>query len=133
MKRLLYIFAVFAALCACSDTKPEWQAALAAQKYYTFLAEGSATRFLEGKAGIDSLPDDYCEQLLKAVEQYHAEIQQKHGGLRQILISDNTLSGSDTLGTLPYVKAFLILCYNDTTQEEIVVPMVQENGTWRMK
>jgi len=121
-----------ALLLACSGVTREWEAATAAQKYYELLSKGDAVRFMEGKAGVDSLPADYCEQLLKAVEQYQSEIQQKHSGLREVRISDNG-GQADTLQNHPYVKAFLILCYGDSTEEEVVVPMIEEHGTWRMK
>lgn len=118
---------------SCSGDSREWQAATAAQAYYEQLAQGNAVRFLEGKAGVEQLPADYCEQLLKAVEQYHEDMQEKHGGLSHVRISDNTLLLADTAKVQPVVKAFLILCYSDSTQEEIVVPMVEAGGEWRMK
>lgn len=121
-------------LAACTGVTPEWKAALAAQSYYECLAKGDAVRFMEGKAGIGGQPASYCEQLLKAVEEYHAVIQQKHGGLAGIRISDNTTLLADTMHAASVVNAFLILCYRDSTQEEIVVPMVQDGeGEWRMK
>ena len=35
--------------------------------------------------------------------------------------------------TLQQMQVFLILQYADSTQEEIVVPMVEHNGRWQMK
>jgi hypothetical protein len=32
-----------------------------------------------------------------------------------------------------YTNVFLVLCYGDSTNEEIVVPMVEREGRWRMK
>ena len=133
MRRLFYILAVFAVCCACSGVSREWQAATAAQQYYNYLAEGDAVRFLEGKIGIDSLPADYCEQLLKAIEQYRDDMQQKHNGLVSVLISDNTDQKADTTQANAEVMAYLILCFGDSTREEIVVPMVEADGQWRMK
>lgn len=122
-----------ALLLACSGVTREWQAATAAQKYYELLSKGDAIRFMEGKAGVENLPADYCEQLLKAIENYHKDIQEKHGGLNDVRISDNTSLLADTTHVEQEVKAFLILCYGDSTQEEIVVPMVEVDGEWRMK
>ncbi|MBQ2208508.1 MAG: hypothetical protein II404_00910 [Prevotella sp.] len=133
MKHLLFILAIFAVCCACSGDSRERQAAIAAQQYFNHLTEGDAVRFLEGKIGIDSLPADYCEQLLKAIEQYRDDMQQKHGGLVNVLISDNTDQKSDTAKANPEVLAYLILCFGDSTQEEIVVPMVEADGQWLMK
>ena len=134
MKHLLYILSAVAVLCACSGVTPEWQAATEAQKYYEYLAAGDAVRFLEGKAGSSELPAAYGNQLLKAVEQYQEDIKQKHGGILSVRISENSGTPADTAHAASVVKAFLILCYADSTQEEIVVPMVQvDEGEWRMK
>jgi len=32
-----------------------------------------------------------------------------------------------------YTSVFLVLCFGDSTNEEIVVPMVEREGRWRMK
>ncbi len=136
--RFVFGFVVsFLLLCACSGVTEEWQAASAAKDYYDCLVEGNTTGFLEGKAGIDDLPDAYAEQLLKAVEQYQADMQQKHGGLREVRIVDNHYLNDhqdmyrDT--TLHYIYAYLLLCYGDSTQEEITVPMVKQDDKWHMK
>ena len=130
MKRLFYILMAFVALCACSGSTPEEQAAKAARAYYTHLADDRPMEFLEGKAGLDSLPGDYCDQLLKAVQQYMADMVEKHGGLCEVSISNN-VGRRDTSLHLTY--AFLLLHYADSTQEEITVPMVNVDGDWLMK
>ena len=35
--------------------------------------------------------------------------------------------------SLHVVNVFLMLCFGDSTNEEIVVPMVDVNGSWWMK
>ena len=123
-------------LCACSGVTAEWQAVCAAKNYYDCLKDGNAVGFLEGKVTIDSLPSDYCEQLLKAVELYQSDLQQKHGGLQEVRISEEHYindkeSFCDSVLHLTY--AYLILCFGDSTQEEITVPMVKKDGDWRMR
>ena len=123
-------------MVACSEGTPAWQAASEARQYYSCLVDGNATGFLEGKAGVGSLPDDYCEQLLKAVERYRADVEARHGGLREVRIADSHYAdGGEALcdTTLGVTYAFLILCYGDSTQEEITVPMVERDGRWLMK
>ena len=134
--KILCILFTITFLCACSDVSPEWKAASAAKDYYDCLKDGNAIGFLEGKVAIDSLPADYGEQMLKTVEQYQADLQQKHGGLREVRISEEHYSNTqescrDSVLHLTY--AFLILCFGDSTQEEITVPMVEHNGQWMMK
>ena len=115
---------------SCGETSPEQQAAEAAQTYYNRLLEGFPDGFLEGKAGYDRLPADYRQQLVKANEQYMQDMQQHHEGLHAVAVSPN-VGRCDS--TLHLVYAFLLLSYNDSTQEEITVPMVEVNGEWKMK
>ena len=114
-------------LVSCGSTTPEQQAAESAKACYDFLIEDDAVRFLECKAGADTLSADYGEQLLTAVRQYQHDIKQKHGGLREVRIADDQ-SAFNT-----YQQSTLILCYTDSTQEAIAVPMVERDGRWLMK
>jgi len=113
---------------ACANPSPEELASMAAKGYYTHLVQGEYEAFLEGKDGADSLPDDYREQLLTSYRQFMAQQNRDHHGILDIRISNAT---TDT--TLSYTNVFLVLCFGDSVNEEIVVPMVERNGSWRMK
>ena len=115
-------------LAACSQLSREQQAALAAEGFYSHLVAGEYELFLEGKAGADSLPGSYREQLLEGYQQFMDKQQRAHGGIREVRVSN---ARKDTL--TDYTTVLLLLCYGDSTQEEIVVPMVERNGRWRMK
>ena len=130
MRRLLYIVIAFLILAACSETTPEQRAAEAAKFYYDRLLEGYPEGFLEGKADIDSLPSDYCEQMVGVFRKYISDLQQQHGGISEVRISPQVARRDSTLN-LTY--AFLLLCYQDSVLEEITVPMVEVNGEWRMR
>ena len=124
---LITHFSLLILFLSCSSTPPEQQAAESAKACYELLIEDDAVRFLECKVGTDTLSADYGEQLLEAVRQYQRDIQQKHGGLREVRISDDQSAfETSQLSTL-------ILCYTDSTQEAIVVPMVERDGQWLMK
>ncbi len=129
MRKLLYVFVAMLAL-GCSSAHPEEAAAEAAKTYYKLLADGSPDRFLEGKIGADSLPEGYCQQLLEVYRQYLSDIQEKHGGFKEITVSPN-VGRRDTALNLVY--AFLLLSFNDSIEEEITVPMVEQDGQWLMK
>ncbi len=129
MRKCLIIFIshCLISLASCSSTPSEQQAAESAKAYFDFLLEDDAVRFLEYKAGVDSLSADYGEQLLEAVRQYQRDIQQKHGGLREVRIADDQSTFNVSQ------QSTLILCYNDSTQEAVTVPMVERDGQWLMK
>ena len=128
MKHLLFIVLVFLALCACSSPTPEEMASLAAKGYYEHLLKGEYDKFLEGKAGSDSLPEAYREQLLAGYKQFMAQQNSQHNGINDIRVINamrNTI--------LNYTNVFLMLCFGDSTNEQVSVPMIEHNGSWRMK
>ena len=128
MKHLLFIVLVFLALCACSSPTPEEMASLAAKGYYEHLLKGEYDKFLEGKAGSDSLPEAYREQLLAGYKQFMAQQNSLHNGINEIRVIN---AKRDTI--LNYTNVFLMLCFGDSTNEQVSVPMIEHNGSWRMK
>ena len=124
----LFTFLLFALLFACSVASREEMASIAAKGYYTHLVNGEYEAFLEGKDGADSLPDGYREQLLTSYRQFMAQQNRDHHGILDIRVSNAV---TDT--ALQYTNVFLVLCFGDSVNEEIVVPMVERNGSWRMK
>ena len=128
MKHLFWAWLVLIAVCACSGPTPEELASLAAKGYYDHLVREEYNLFLEGKSGADSLPADYSEQLQVTYRQFMAQQEALHHGIREVRISR---AMRDTV--LNSVNVFLVLCYGDSTNEEIVVPMVEQAGSWRMR
>ena len=127
--RLIALFALTLLLSCSSSLSPEQQAALAAEGYYRHLLAGEYEQFLQGRVGTDSLPGAYREQLLTGYLQFMAQQQDKHGGITAVSVSSVRTDSLDA-----YTSVFLLLCYGDSTQEEIVVPMVDAgDGRWRMK
>ena len=128
MKYLLFIVLVFLALCACSSPTPEEMASLAAKGYYEHLLKGEYDKFLEGKAGSDSLPEAYRRQLLAGYKQFLSQQNSLHNGINEIRVIN---ARRDTI--LNYTNVFLMLCFGDSTNEQVSVPMIEHNGSWRMK
>jgi hypothetical protein len=58
-------------------------------------------------------------------------VAQQQAAHRGIDSASATRSAIDS--TLGVVQVFVMLSYGDSTQEEIVVPMVQRRGEWKMK
>ena len=128
MKHLLFIVLVFLALCACSSPTPEEMASLAAKGYYEHLLKGEYDKFLEGKAGSDSLPEAYREQLIAGYKQFLSQQNNLHNGINEIRVIN---AKRDTI--LNYTNVFLMLCFGDSTNEQVSVPMIEHNGSWRMR
>ena len=130
MRKLVYLVLLvsLAQWAACSSPTREELASLAAKGYYQHLIEGDFDHFLEGRVMADRLPDDYRSQLIDGYSQFLAQQVKARGGINEVRISRAFTDSSQQ-----YTSVFLMLCYGDSTSEEVVVPMVERNGRWMMK
>ena len=116
---------------SCGSGTPEEMASLAAKGYYEHLMRGEYRQFLEGK---DFQPLDTIGTINRLEEhevnlrQFMAQQEKDHHGIREVRISN---AQTDTIQKVTNV--FLVLCFGDSINEEIVVPMVERQGRWRMK
>lgn len=127
MRKLVYLILIIIVV-ACSDVSREDQAALAAKGYYTHLVKGEYELFMEGRFMADSLPADYRSQLIEGYKQFVAQQVEARKGINEVSVSR---AYTDSLAG--YTNVLLLLCYGDSTTEEIVVPMVERDGRWMMK
>lgn len=130
MRKLVYLVLLvsLAQWAACSSPTREELASLAAKGYYQHLIEGDFDHFLEGRVMADSLPDDYRSQLIDGYSQFLAQQVKARGGINEVRISRAFTDSSQQ-----YTSVLLMLCYGDSTTEEVVVPMVEHDGRWMMK
>ena len=133
--RKFAVIVLLAVLAACGSATKEELASLAAKGYYDHLIHGEYEQFYEGMDQ-RTLPDGtalsdeaaYRSQMLDNLRQFMARQEQEHRGVLEVRVSNAT---TDTVQQLTNV--FLVLCFADSTNEEIVVPMVERHGAWRMK
>ena len=133
--RKFAVIVLLAVLAACGSATKEELASLAAKGYYDHLIHGEYEQFYEGMdqrtlSDGTTLSDEavYRSQMLDNLRQFMARQAQEHRGVLEVRVSNAT---TDTVQQLTNV--FLVLCFADSTNEEIVVPMVERQGTWRMK
>ena len=110
---------------------PEVLASLAAKGYYEHLVRGEYKQFLEGKEllALDTIGTiNRMEEQEVNLRQFMARQESEHRGIREVRISN-----AKTDSIEKYTNVFLVLCFGDSTNEEIVVPMVERDGRWRMK
>ena len=124
---LLLIAALMFGGCSKEQT-PEELAGQAAKTYYDRLLADDYEGFLRGKVTCDSLPADYRSQLLTSYKQYKQTLDEMHGGVASVTISNTR---NDSL--MQMMQAFLLLHFKDSTKEEIIVPMVLEGAEWKMR
>lgn len=129
MRRLPYLLLFLLFLGACGGgTTPEELASLAAEGYYRHLLRGEYEQFMAGKDGLDDMPDDYREQMRAVYKQYMAQQKEVHRGILDVRVSN-----AKTDSSLHLTNVFLVLCFGDSTNEEITVPMVEREGRWKMR
>ena len=129
MRRLPFLFLSLLLIGACSSgPTPEELASLAAEGYYRHLLNGEYEQFMARKDGLDVMPEDYREQMLAAYKQYMAAQQEVHHGVLDVRVSN-----AKTDSSLQLTNVFLVLCFGDSINEEIAVPMVEREGRWRMR
>ena len=120
------------ALVGCSEVTPEEkameEAKESAEKSYQALLDGRYEDFLDGRAHVDSIPKAYRDQLIVSYKQYILKQREVHGDINSIQVSNAKIDSTQNL-----IQVFLILNYADSLQEEIVVPMIAQNGKWKMK
>ena len=116
-------------LCGCSHPSSEELASLAAKGYYDHLVSGEYESFFEGMDQSEMMNEvHYRSQLIDNYRQFMAEQDSAHGGIREVRIVRASIDSIQK-----FTNVFLMLCFGDSTNEEIVVPMVERNGSWRMK
>ena len=131
MKKLciLSLFGALVVLGACGSATKEELASLAAKGYYDHLIHGEYEQFYEGMDQREFTSEaDYRSQMLDNLRQFMARQEKEHHGILEVRVSN---AATDTVQQ--FTNVFLVLCFGDSTNEEIVVPMVERNGSWRMK
>lgn len=130
MKTVLLSFVAVVALMLSCGKEPsrEELAGQAAKACYDHLIAGRYDEFVAAAAGTDSLPAAYREQLVVNARQFVALQKSDHKGISSVEVlraKTDSLSGQTCV--------FLMMCFGDSTREEIVVPMVEHNGRWMMR
>ena len=127
MMKKLVILALL--VTACGSPSKEELASLAAKGYYDHLIHGEYEQFYEGMDQREFTSQaDYRSQMLDNLRQFMARQEQEHRGILEVRVSNAV---TDT--TQQLTNVFLVLCFGDSTNEEVVVPMVERQGAWRMK
>lgn len=129
MRKLLYLVTLVFLVAACGGASKEELASLAAKGYYEHLIHGEYEQFYEGMDQREFTSQaDYRSQMLDNLRQFMARQEQEHHGILEVRVSNAV---TDT--TQQLTNVFLVLCFGDSTNEEVVVPMVERQGAWRMK
>lgn len=107
---------------------PSEMAGRTAKLYYENLLHGRYDVFVDGFYRPDSIPSSYRSQLIDNARMYVAQMNDNHHGLARVDLIRATADTARNEG-----RAFLLLCFADSTREEVVVPMVRIENLWMMR
>lgn len=129
MKKLFFILLGLLVVISCKkEINQEEVVGNAAKQYYSYLLDGNYDAFVDGCYQKDSIRKEYRNQLVDNAKMFMGQQKSEHQGI----ISFEVLSAKvDTVSHTANV--FLKLNYGDKTQEQIVLPMVEEDGLWYMR
>jgi hypothetical protein len=126
---LVFLVVLVNLVASCGGASREELASLAAKGYYEHLIHGEYEQFYEGMDQRELTGEaGYRSQMLDNLRQFMARQEQEHRGILEVRVSNAI---TDTVQQ--FTNVFLVLCFGDSTNEEIAVPMVERNGSWRMK
>jgi len=132
--RHILLSVVSVALCcvavftSCSHQDEGEAAAQAAKEYYQYLVDGKYDKYVAALSRADSLSASYRSQLTANAKMFMAQQKEEHRGIREVRAFGGQ---ADEAGQT--AQAFLVLCYGDSTNEEICIPMVKRGKKWMLK
>lgn len=116
-------------MVACSEQpKAEDVAGQTAKTYFEMLLRGEYDMYVDGTYRPDSIPDGYRKQLVANAKMYVGQLKEQHQGVKQVKVMSSRIDTAKHVGNV-----YLLLAFGDSTREEIVIPMVYQNGVWYMR
>lgn len=115
------------AIAIVSCTKEPKAPAESAAEYYKALAAEDYESFVNGMYSTSHVADSYRKEKLLIVKQFYKGQVSENGGIKEATASRDTIYDDGS------ADAFLNISYENGTTEEIVVAMVREGETWKMK
>ena len=129
MRYVAFIGLLCAVCAACSsDIKTDEQAANTARLYYDYLLQGQYDDYVAGIDGYDEMPESYRRQLTDNARMFMEQQNREHGGIERLRIMRADI---DTEAHMAQV--FLVISYQDGSNEQIMVPMVRNGSLWMMR
>lgn len=130
-KLLLYvIIGMGLGLSSCKEEGPDpgYFAGIAAKGYYDLLLEAKYEAYVAGFNQPCSIPKGYHDQLVLNAQMFVEQQQHERQGMKYVEVLK---AYADT--TRHVADVFLQMAYGDSTKEQIVVPMVEVKGKWKMR
>ncbi|MCM1109499.1 MAG: hypothetical protein NC388_10720 [Clostridium sp.] len=113
-------------MMSCRKPSENERLRTAAIDYYTRLIGGDYDYCVDAIVYADSMTDDYRSQLKDLLAQYAAREKERTGGPVSVRVLSDTLM--DEVG-----HVFLEVMYADSTNEEVMLPMIRSGEVWKVQ
>lgn len=94
---------------------------------YRLFIDQSYEAYAKMQAGCDGKPKEYVEQTVILLKLLRQRMDSLHRGPKDCRMVRYERHGKD------YIDAFLEVQFRDTTSEVILLPMILQDGKWRMR
>ncbi len=128
--RQVVFFAVIALfLFSCrKEIKTEDVVKGVAEQYCAYLLNGDYGAYVDATYRTETLGEDERTELIDNLKMFAAQQQKERQGITKAEVSKVEVSdGDDT------ADVFLLITYGDSTQEQVLQPMVKRGGLWYLR
>lgn len=96
---------------------------------YAPYIRGDYDKYVAQMESLDDKPDSYRQEMAMLMKQRHRQQEDDHsGGPLSCRVTKLEFTPDSS-----YCSAFILVTYMDTTEEEILLPLVHKDGQWRLR
>lgn len=93
--------------------------------YYNLQANGRFDEYVESMQSCQGTTPDYKQRIIKMLQQHQKEILKVKKGVSHVQAVRTEMHNHNKMANV-----FLNVTYNDSSREEIIFPLVFDNGQW---
>lgn len=112
---------------AAAPPKDSLRADSIVEGMYRLYIDKHYEEYAKMQAGCDGKPQEYVDQTVILLKLLRQRMDSLHRGPKDCRLLRYERYGDD------FFDAFLEVQFNDTTSEVIILPMLRQNGKWRMR
>lgn len=135
MKHLFLLLTSICLLTAChgkqtgaNNEETACEADSAAVNFYKLRTNGKYAEYVSAMHSCDSMPETYRKNMAMMIEQHQAEVMKNKKGVKCVNVIRCELHNNDRMANV-----FLNVTFNDSTQEEVMLPLVHDGKQWRIQ
>lgn len=93
--------------------------------YYKLRANGQYEDYVASMHSCLNTTNDYKQRMIRMLQHHQNEILKEKKGVNRVQVIKTTMHDNNKMANV-----YLNVTYNDSSHEEIIFPLVSENGKW---